>query len=78
MLITGASGFLGRLVLEKLLWEAGELVTVIIVLISASGSRKGADRLWKEVFASPVFGRLHTRHGDRGSAPPGRGLGCQA
>ena len=49
--------------LEKLLWEIGEHVEAIFCLISPSGARRGADRLWKDVLSAPSFGRLRERHG---------------
>lgn len=63
VLLTGATGFLGGVVLEKLLWEIGEHVEAIFCLISPSGARRGADRLWKDVLSAPSFGRLRERHG---------------
>jgi len=63
VLITGATGFLGGVVLEKLLWEAGVHLQSVVCLIPPSGSRRAADRLWKDVLSLPIFNRLRERHG---------------
>jgi long-chain acyl-CoA synthetase len=65
--ITGATGFLGQPLVEKILWSAPE-VTRIYVLIrpKRSGSRQlsAQQRLEKELFQSTVFERMTAVHGD--------------
>ena len=64
VLITGCTGFLGSIIFEKVLWEMGDVVADVVVLINVSGTRGAQDRLWKEVLTSPIFARLKDRHGD--------------
>ena len=62
VLLTGCTGFLGSLVLEKLLWECGDRLSHIYCIIRPEGSRDGEERLSKEVLSSPIFSRLRARH----------------
>ena len=68
LFVTGATGFLGQPLLEKILWSAPG-VTRIHVLIRAKrqlGTRvqTPAERLRRELFESSVFDRLRVRHGE--------------
>ncbi|HET6618234.1 MAG TPA: SDR family oxidoreductase, partial [Gemmatimonadota bacterium] len=68
ILVTGATGFLGQPLLEKILWAAPE-VERIHVLIRPKRPFGGevqtpAERLHKELFQSSVFDRLRYRYGD--------------
>ena len=68
LFITGATGFLGRSLVEKILWSVPD-VRRIYVLIRAqpqlSGRvRRAQERLEKELFQSSCFDRLRSAHGD--------------
>src|SRR5918996_1108305 len=68
ILVTGATGFLGQPLLEKILWAAPE-VEGIHVLIRPKRPFGGevqppAERLRRELFQSSVFDRLRYRYGD--------------
>jgi long-chain acyl-CoA synthetase len=68
ILVTGATGFLGQPLLEKILWAAPE-VERIHVLIRPKRPFGGevqtpAERLRRELFQSSVFDRLRYRYGD--------------
>jgi alcohol-forming fatty acyl-CoA reductase len=58
-LLTGATGFLGKVVLEELVRRKDELkVGKVHVVIRPTGSRTAAERFAHEVVASPCFSRL--------------------
>lgn len=61
LLLTGASGFVGKALLEKILWAAPG-VERVFVLLRARDSRGAEERL-AEVLAAPAFHRLRSRHG---------------
>jgi fatty acyl-CoA reductase len=61
LLLTGASGFVGKALLEKILW-ASPGVERVFVLLRARDSRGAAERLG-EILAAPAFHRLRSRHG---------------
>jgi long-chain acyl-CoA synthetase len=68
ILVTGATGFLGQPLLEKILWAAPE-VERIHVLIRPKRPFGGevqspGERLRRELFQSSVFDRLRYRYGD--------------
>ena len=68
ILVTGATGFLGQPLLEKILWSAPD-VERIHVLIRPKRPFGGevqtpAERLRRELFQSSVFDRLRYRYGD--------------
>lgn len=62
MLLTGCTGFLGKVVLEKLMRCHSE-VGRIILLIRPSGGQSAEARLADEVMASPIFERLRRERG---------------
>lgn len=63
VVLTGSTGFLAKVFLEKLLWEQGDVRTVFLI-IAPRGSQTAGDRLTKEIIATPLFDRLRERHGD--------------
>lgn len=68
VLLTGATGFLGQPVVEKILWAAPD-VERIHVLIRPKRQFGGdvqspRERLEKKLFTSSVFDRLRFRHGE--------------
>lgn len=58
MLLTGATGFLGKVVLERMLWEFGDSVRELRVLIRGDAPKRLAA-LWP----LEIFDRLRARHG---------------
>jgi nucleoside-diphosphate-sugar epimerase len=71
ILITGTTGFLGKVVLEKLLWEAPDLEKIYLLIRPAKGvglTRKGAEsRFENDILPSRIFERLKKRQEDFGS-----------
>jgi alcohol-forming fatty acyl-CoA reductase len=63
LLVTGTTGFLGKSIVEKLL-RALPQVGRINLAIRASARRPAADRLEREVLASPAFRRLKEELGE--------------
>ncbi|RMH17481.1 MAG: NAD-dependent epimerase/dehydratase family protein, partial [Gemmatimonadetes bacterium] len=63
ILITGASGFVGKVLVEKLLWSVPE-VGKLLLLLRPRGERGAAERLAEEVLGSPIMARLRARHGE--------------
>ncbi|MDH3403393.1 MAG: AMP-binding protein [Acidobacteriota bacterium] len=61
--ITGATGFIGKVLVEKLLWSVPE-VGRLILLVRPDGERPAAHRLREEILGSPAMGRLRALHGD--------------
>src|SRR4051812_2028759 len=61
--ITGATGFVGRALVEKLLWSVPE-VGKLLLLIRSDRDRSAEERLRDEVLGSEVMDRLRVRHGD--------------
>jgi fatty acyl-CoA reductase len=58
-LLTGVTGFLGKVLLEELIRRREELrVEKVYVLIRSRGSHKAPDRFQREVVRSPCFGAL--------------------
>ncbi len=67
--VTGATGFLGQPLLEKILWACPD-VRAIYVLIRPRRTPRGQvdsaeDRLERELLVSNVFDRLRSTHGER-------------
>ena len=61
--ITGATGFLGRVLVEKLLWSA-PAIGKLLLLIRADRERGAEERLRQDVFGAALMDRLRARHGD--------------
>ena len=58
-LLTGATGFLGKVLLEELLRQREELrVEQVYVLIRPRGALSAKERFWREVVPSDCFSRL--------------------
>ncbi|MDX1504055.1 MAG: fatty acyl-CoA reductase, partial [Thermoanaerobaculia bacterium] len=62
ILITGATGFLGKVLVEKLLWSAPR-VRRLLLLVRPEQGRSAAERLRDEIVGSPIMARLEARHG---------------
>lgn len=61
--ITGATGFLGRVLVEKLLWSAPH-IGKLVLLVRAGDERAAAARLRADVLDAELMGRLRARHGE--------------
>ncbi|HZF12895.1 MAG TPA: AMP-binding protein [Thermoanaerobaculia bacterium] len=61
--ITGATGFVGRVLVEKLLWSVPE-VGKLLLLIRSDRDQSAGERLRDAVLGSEVMDRLRARHGD--------------
>lgn len=61
--ITGATGFIGKVLVEKLLWSVPE-VAGLSLLIRARSRGEADERLRREILASPPFARLRALHGE--------------
>ena len=59
VLLTGATGFLGKVALFEMMRRKDELnLAGVVVVVRARGSRSAADRFDKDVVASPCFAGL--------------------
>src|SRR3954471_9977091 len=65
--ITGATGFLGRVLVEKLLWSVPDIGRLLF-LIRPDRERSAAERLRSDVFSAALMDRLRARHGDNWAA----------
>lgn len=63
LLMTGVSGFLGKVVLEKLLRSVPEVDTVYLVIRGNNRYRNAADRFYHEIATSSIFDRLKQEDG---------------
>lgn len=63
LFVTGATGFVGKVLVEKLLWSVPE-IGGLSLLVRGDDERKAADRFRDEVLASPALARLRARHGE--------------
>ncbi len=66
--ITGATGFLGQPLVEKILWSAPGVKRIyVLIRPKRSGGRQlsSQQRLEKELFQSSVFERMRAVYGDR-------------
>eukprot|EP00793_Prasinoderma_coloniale_P003374 PRCOL_00006610-RA len=63
LLVTGATGFLAKVLLEKILYEVPDVGTCYL-LIQRRGALSARERLEQMVASSPAFDRLRARHGD--------------
>lgn len=62
LLLTGVTGFLGKVLFERLLWEFPDIAEIRLLLRPGSHSSAQA-RFEEEVLASPIFSRLEKRSG---------------
>jgi len=62
-MITGTTGFLGKVWLAKMLYDLGDVPFKAYVLIRKKGLRPVEHRFEKFAGTSPVFKPLHERHG---------------
>lgn len=67
ILVTGSTGFLGKSIVEKCLRSIPEAGRINLA-IRSSARRPAAERLEREVLASPAFKRLKEERGEEGFA----------
>lgn len=65
ILITGVTGFLGKVILEKLLRTCPD-VSQIYILVRPKRKIDPMDRINKEILTSPCFKRIRAQHGEEG------------
>lgn len=63
LVVTGATGFLAKVFLEKLLWEQPDVRKIFLIITPRAG-KSAAVRLREQVIDTPLFDRLRNRHGD--------------
>ena len=63
LVLTGATGFLAKVFLEKLLWEQPDVRKVFLVITPRAG-KSAAARVREQIVDTPLFDRLRERHGD--------------
>lgn len=61
VLLTGVTGFVGKVMLEKLLWSCSDIARVYVFIRPKKGA-DAAERFSKDVLESPCFDRLRKRH----------------
>jgi len=61
VLITGCTGFLGKVILEKVLWSCPD-INQVFVMVRAKRKTLPMDRVKFEILSSPCFKRLKQRH----------------
>ncbi len=61
--ITGATGFVGRVLVEKLLWSIPD-IGKLLLLIRPDGQRSAEERLRDDVLGAELMDRLRAWHGD--------------
>ncbi len=60
--ISGGTGFLGKVLVEKLLWSVPD-VGKLLLLIRPGAERTTFERLRSEILDAPIMARLRARHG---------------
>ena len=63
VLVTGATGFVGKVVIEKLLWSVPAIGKLVLLVRPGEGG-SARERLHREILGSPPFARLRALHGD--------------
>ena len=58
VLITGCTGFLGKVLLEKLVRSTPDVASITLLIRSGSRYKNAEDRAKKEIFASSIFHQL--------------------
>jgi fatty acyl-CoA reductase len=64
--VSGGTGFLGKVLLEKILWQLPEIRKIVLLIRPHSNKDpEGAVllRAQREIFSSSIFSRLRARHG---------------
>ena len=68
ILMTGVTGFLGKTILEKILWDTPDIEKIVLLVRPADGSApartRARSRVYDSIRVSPAFERLRRRHRD--------------
>ena len=66
-LITGATGYLGKVLLERILWQLPQVRRIVLLMRPhcASDPEAAVSVRADAVFGSAIFNRLRVRHGER-------------
>ena len=62
--LSGATGFLGKVCLEKILRSLPDVKTIFLLIRTSPGKSPSA-RLKDEILTSPIFERLHSQYGGK-------------
>ena len=62
--VTGTTGFLGKSLVEKILREIPDVGRIVVAIRDSSARRPAAERLEREILASPAFQRLKDELGE--------------
>ncbi|MBI3091116.1 MAG: SDR family oxidoreductase [Candidatus Tectomicrobia bacterium] len=65
LLVSGATGFLGKALIEKLLFEIPAIKRIYLLIRPRGGDVPAQARLKADIFSSPLFQRLRTREEGR-------------
>lgn len=63
LLVTGTTGFLGKVLLEKLLFSQPTIARIYLLIRGKRGSKLD-ERFKKEILESPCFDRLRAKYGN--------------
>ena len=64
LLVTGTTGFLGKVLLEKLLFSQPTISKIYLLIRGKRGSKLD-ERFKKEILESPCFDRLRNKYGNK-------------
>jgi nucleoside-diphosphate-sugar epimerase len=68
LLVTGVTGFLGKTLLERILWQLPHVRRIILLIRPRSTKDPGESarlRAQREIFSSSIFDRLRAHHGPK-------------
>jgi len=68
MFVTGATGFLGKVLIERILWHLPRIRRIFLLTRPHSARNTevaAAIRAERAIFGSPIFNRLRSRYGER-------------
>src|SRR5215475_12881958 len=67
LFVTGASGYLGKVLLERVLWQLPQVRRIVLLMRPHCASNQEAAvslRAERAVFGSSIFNRLRARHAE--------------
>jgi thioester reductase-like protein len=62
VLLTGCTGFLGKVCLERILWEFPDVKEIRCLVRHGSGNQNSAESRLNKLWSLPLFQRLKARH----------------
>jgi len=68
MFVTGATGFLGKVLIERILWHLPRIRRIFLLMRPHSARNTdvaAAIRAERAIFSSPIFNRLRSRYGQK-------------